>query len=209
MADRPRTGLLRSAAALGLVAVIGTVLLAGTHQLTEERIAEQERRVVLEQLGQILPPSAYDNSLQDDRITLRDEQFFPGGQEVVAYRARENGEPVAVIFRFKATRGYNGDIGLLAGILADGRLAGVRVTSHSETPGLGDAIEVAKSDWILGFGGRSLGDPEPQACCSNLPWKGNNCSVNRRGATMKRLPVSRTTWYLFGGAPHELPQNFQ
>ncbi|CAM5584828.1 Ion-translocating oxidoreductase complex subunit G OS=Stutzerimonas stutzeri OX=316 GN=rnfG PE=3 SV=1 [Stutzerimonas stutzeri] len=45
-------------------------------------------------------------------------------------------------------------------MLADGRLAGVRVLSHRETPGLGDKIELAKSDWIHAFAGKSLSDPD-------------------------------------------------
>jgi electron transport complex protein RnfG len=77
----------------------------------------------------------------------------------VAYRARRAGQPVAVILRFAAVDGYSGEIGLLAGIEADGRLAGVRVTSHRETPGLGDAIEIGKSDWIRAFDGKSLNAP--------------------------------------------------
>lgn len=152
--------MLKSMGALGLVAILGTALLAGVHDLTEERIAEQERRVVLEQLGQVLPAGLYDNSLQDDLIFLSDELHFPGGQQVTAYRARKQGEAVAVILRFSATNGYNGNIGLLAGIQADGRLTGVRVTTHKETPGLGDGIEVEKSEWILGFNDRSLQNPE-------------------------------------------------
>jgi electron transport complex protein RnfG len=32
----------------------------------------------------------------------------------------------------------------------------VRVLSHAETPGLGDKIDDRKSDWILGFNGKSL-----------------------------------------------------
>jgi len=142
------------------VAVIGTTLLSGVNELTAERIAEQERRVVLEQLGQIIAPGRYDNDLQDDWFEFSDETWFPQGQRVVAYRARRGGQPVAVILRFAAVEGYNGHIGLLAGIEADGRLAGVRVVSHHETPGLGDAIEVEKSNWIRGFDGRSLGAPE-------------------------------------------------
>ncbi|MGH8035858.1 MAG: RnfABCDGE type electron transport complex subunit G, partial [Lysobacterales bacterium] len=50
---------------------------------------------------------------------------------------------------------------LLVGINADGSLTGVRVTSHKETPGLGDALDTARSEWILGFSGRSLDNPEP------------------------------------------------
>jgi electron transport complex protein RnfG len=151
--------LYRSALSLGLVAVIGTTLLSGVNRLTAERIAEQERRVVLEQLGQIIPPDRYDNELQDDWFAFTAEAWFPQGQRVVAYRARREGQPVAVILRFAAVDGYSGHIGLLAGIEADGRLAGVRVTSHRETPGLGDAIEIEKSDWLRAFDGKSLDAP--------------------------------------------------
>jgi electron transport complex protein RnfG len=151
--------LYRSALSLGLVAVIGTTLLSGVNRLTAERIAEQERRVVLEQLGQIIPPDRYDNELQDDWFSFTAEAWFPQGQRVVAYRARREGQPVAVILRFAAVDGYSGPIGLLAGIEADGRLAGVRVTSHRETPGLGDAIEMEKSDWLRAFDGKSLDAP--------------------------------------------------
>jgi len=149
----------RSALSLGLVAVIGTALLSGVHQLTAGRIAEQERRVVLEQLGQIIPPDRYDNQLQDDWFAFSDETCFPRGQRVIAYRARRGGQPVAVILRFAAVDGYSGPIDLLAGIEPDGRLAGVRVTAHRETPGLGDAIEAEKSDWIRDFDGKSLAAP--------------------------------------------------
>jgi len=151
----------RSAAALGLVAVVGTTLLTGIDRLTADRIAEQERRVILQQLGQIVPPDRYDNALHDDYVTVRDERHFPQGQAVTAFRARKGGQPVAIILRFDAVDGYNGRIRLLVGIASGGRVTGVRVIAHRETPGLGDAIERAKSDWILGFTGKSLTDPAP------------------------------------------------
>jgi electron transport complex protein RnfG len=66
---------------------------------------------------------------------------------------------VAAVFSVVARGGYAGDIELLVGVRADGRVAGVRVVEHHETPGLGDGIEADKSDWIRGFDGRSLGDP--------------------------------------------------
>jgi electron transport complex protein RnfG len=151
--------ILKSAAALGFVAVIGTSLLTGVDALTADRIAAQERRVILEQLGQIIPRE-YDNSLLEDRMVFSDENHFPKGQLVTAYRARLNNKPVAVVLKFNAVSGYNGKIALLAGINFDGTLRGVRVISHKETPGLGDAIEVEKSNWINDFEGRSLKKPE-------------------------------------------------
>ncbi len=153
-------GMLRSAAALGLVAIAGTGLLTGVDYLTADRIAAQERRVILERLGQIIPQQ-YDNQLLDDHFAFRAEPYFPNGQEVIAYRARLQGEPQAVVLKFNAVNGYNGNITLLAGINSDGSLRGVRIISHKETPGLGDAIEIEKSDWTLGFSGKSLNDPEP------------------------------------------------
>ena len=152
-------GMIRSAAALGLVAIAGTSLLTGVDFLTADRIAAQERRVILEQLGQIIPQQ-YDNQLLDDRFSFRNESYFPNGQEVIAYRARLQGEPRALILKFNAVKGYNGNITLLAGINTDGSLRGVRIISHKETPGLGDAIEIEKSDWALDFSGKSLNDPE-------------------------------------------------
>ena len=153
-------GMIRSAAALGLVAIAGTSLLTGVDFLTADRIAAQERRVILEQLGQIIPQQ-YDNQLLDDRFSFRNESYFPNGQEVIAYRARQQGEPKAVVLKFNAVNGYNGNIKLLVGINSDGRLRGVRIISHKETPGLGDAIEIEKSDWALDFSGKSLNNPEP------------------------------------------------
>jgi len=152
-------GAWRSALALGLVAALGTGLLAGIHHLTREKIASQERRAVLDQLGQLVAANRYDNALHDDHFSFSDNRRFPGGQAVTVYRARLRGEPIAMVMKLVAPDGYNGDIQLLVGINADGSLCGVRVTSHKETPGLGDDLETSRSDWILGFSGRSLANP--------------------------------------------------
>ena len=54
--------------------------------------------------------------------------------------------------------GYSGAIKSLIGIDKSGNILGVRVIAHAETPGLGDKIELAKSDWILKFNHHSLSD---------------------------------------------------
>ena len=40
---------------------------------------------------------------------------------------------------------------------------GLRVIEHKETPGLGDKIEIRKSDWVRSFEGRSLENTSEQA----------------------------------------------
>ena len=83
------------------------------------------------------------------------------GQEeaFTVYLAKKNNVVSALIFPVTATDGYSGIIKLLVGINIDGTLAGVRVVSHKETPGLGDAIEIQRSDWILSFNNKSLDNP--------------------------------------------------
>lgn len=56
-------------------------------------------------------------------------------------------------------RGYSGEILVLMAVDVDGKMLGARVLKHTETPGLGDKIEVAKDKWILSFNGKSLGEP--------------------------------------------------
>jgi len=49
---------------------------------------------------------------------------------------------------------------LIMGIDRDGKVLGVRVLSHKETPGLGDKIEVSKGKWIFSFDGKSSQTPD-------------------------------------------------
>jgi electron transport complex protein RnfG len=150
--------LLVAAGILGAFAVGGVGLVAITHDLTAPRIAENERAAVLRQVQAIVPQGSMDNDPLEDRIVVSNLELL-GMRSTQVYRVRSNGEPVAVILNPVAPNGYGGPIRLLVSVLADGTLGGVRVLAHQETPGLGDKIEEAKSDWIHTFAGKSLGNP--------------------------------------------------
>lgn len=147
-----------SAGLLAAFAVVGGGLVALTEQLTRDRISENERRAQLQSLQEILPASAYDNDLLEDTVSLEDTTGLGVAPPVVIHRAFRDGEAVAAIFPVVAPDGYGGPIHLLMAVHVDGRIAGVRVTRHSETPGLGDPIEARRSDWIHDFEGRQLGE---------------------------------------------------
>lgn len=149
----------RSALLLGGFALLGAGLVAVTYNATHERIADNQQRILLQRLNEILPPDLYDNALHEDRIDVVAPTLSGSDSQTTVYRARQGGRPVAVIIEVTAPDGYSGAIHLLVGIRFNGELAGVRVVAHRETPGLGDDIEVARSDWILGFSGKSLRDP--------------------------------------------------
>lgn len=140
-------------------AMLGTGLVALTYTGTKDIIAENERAALLSNLNTLVSPDHYDNSLVEDSIQVIDPEFLGTSEPVTIYRAYKNGQPVAVLATPVAPDGYGGPIKLLVGVYADGTLAGVRVLSHQETPGLGDAIEASRSDWILDFTGKSMGNP--------------------------------------------------
>ncbi|HEY9149172.1 MAG TPA: electron transport complex subunit RsxG [Gammaproteobacteria bacterium] len=144
---------------LSLFTVIGAALVAYTFENTKARIAANERASLLRNLHVLVPPDSHTNDLFRDVIEVQDPTLLGSRDPVQVYRARRNGEPVALVMTPEAPDGYSGAIRLLVGIDPEGTLIGVRVLSHRETPGLGDAIEAERSDWILDFDGRSLGNP--------------------------------------------------
>ncbi len=144
---------------LWLFSVVGTTLVAVTWQTTESRIAANEKQVLLRNLHALLPPQRMDNDIVKDSLLLPPSPLLGTDRKTLAYRARKHNQPVAVVLNAIAPDGYNGKIYLLIGIYVDGTIAGVRVVKHNETPGLGDGIELKKSNWILGFNGKSLTHP--------------------------------------------------
>jgi electron transport complex protein RnfG len=141
-------------------ALIGTALLALTYQLTHEPIARSEEKERLKLISQITPPSSYDNDIVKDTIDLPADESLGNDGTTIAYLGRLKGQPSIVVLQVVAPDGYSGRIQLIISIRSDGRIGGVRVISHKETPGLGDYIEIAKSKWITGFDGKSLEDPK-------------------------------------------------
>ncbi len=147
---------LHTALNLLFFAVIGTAMLALTYDLTHEAIARSEENEKLKLIAQIAPPAAYDNDIMKDTAQLAADKLLGGTGAGIVYRGRLNGQPSIAVLQAVAPDGYSGRINLIIAIHSDGRVGGVRVVSHRETPGLGDYIEIAKSNWITGFNGASL-----------------------------------------------------
>ena len=154
----PFANMLLAAGTLAVFAIVGSSLVVFTWQATRARIADNEHAALIRDLALLIPPDRYDNDPLVDSVELR--LASAGGSTLTpVYRARRGAEPVAVFATITAADGYSGAINLLVAVYYDGTLAGVRVLSHRETPGLGDRIERRRSNWIDGFEGRAIGDP--------------------------------------------------
>ena len=143
-------------ASLGVVGLVVTVVLAIVYDLTKDAIAAAAERDTQQSLEQVLPAGFADNNLLKDSIQLKG----PEGAPLTVYRARKAGQIKAALFQMTG-KGYGGAVTLVMAVDSEGKVLGVRITHHNETPGLGDKIEEAKTSWIHSFEGKSLEQPGP------------------------------------------------
>lgn len=151
----------RTAAILFIFVIIFTGLLSGAYLWTKPAIEASAAEEKMKLVDEVLPRSEYDNNLLSDTVALPATAELGLADPSTLYRARLGGQPAALVFETVAPDGYAGKIRLIVAIRANGELAGVRVTQHKETPGLGDYIEVKKDKnkarpWITQFTGMSL-----------------------------------------------------
>jgi electron transport complex protein RnfG len=139
---------------LGFIALATSAILVGANEMTHLKVIEAEERDLQATLTEVLPKDFADNNLLKDTLTIIGED----GSPVTLYRARKAGVVIGAVFQTSA-RGYAGEVVVVIGIDARGKMLGARVMKHHETPGLGDKIETAKSDWIHSFEGKSLASP--------------------------------------------------
>ena len=161
---------IRTAAILFVFVIIFTGLLSGAYQWTKPSIEASAAEEKMKLVDEVLPRSDYDNNLLTDTLSLPATAELGLAESSTLYRARRGGQPVALIFEATAPDGYAGKVRLILAVRANGQVAGVRVTQHKETPGLGDYVEVKKDKnkarpWITQFTGLSLAD------VSDKEWK--------------------------------------
>jgi electron transport complex protein RnfG len=135
----------------GICAVAGLAL-AGVYEVTKEPIAYQKKLEVIRSLEAVLP------GLDTDPDSFYLDMEREDGSSVRVFRSPgEEGDTVAgAAFQVVAPDGYSGNIFIMMGIFPDGKLGGIEILSHAETPGLGNLIE--KEEWKGIFKGRSLDD---------------------------------------------------
>ncbi len=146
------SSIMRNGLLLAIFAVIATAVTTLTYQLTADRIAQQQRLRLQQLLAEVVPPHYHDHPLYAHCALVEDPILGAGPRRI--YRAFLAGELNALVIEGSAPDGYSGNIEFVVGIDTEMQVLGVRVLDHRETPGLGDKIELAVSQWILSFNGR-------------------------------------------------------
>jgi len=148
--------MLISAALLGFFGLLGTSMVLGVNVVTKDRIEENIKASLLQSLNSIIPAETYNNNLITTFIEVPANQYLGKKTATTVYQAWMDKTPVAIAFDIIAPDGYSGKIKLLLAIRKNGELSAVRVITHKETPGLGDKIEIKRSNWITSFNDKSL-----------------------------------------------------
>lgn len=129
------------------------LMITGAWEVSHTRILENERVRLMANLSSVIdaPGGA---ELSATPLTATQLSVSEYVEQIFAMR--EDSQLIAWVYSAVAPGGYNAPIDFLLGITPDGDIVRIRVMQHRETPGLGDAIESGKSDWLTQFEGRNL-----------------------------------------------------
>ena len=139
---------------VAIMAITASVIVSGSYEISHEKILKNEQNQQLATLDELLQNSSYDEIIENFNST-DSINIIENSEPRPLYIAIRNNAATAVIYSAGSSQGYNGPIDMLIGISMDGNVMGVRITNHRETPGLGDLIEIEKSDWITHFNQKS------------------------------------------------------
>jgi len=137
---------------LGAICFAASVALSSIYDLTKEPIAYQKKLEVIRSLEAVLPGMEVDPD--SGYLDMQRKEGTP----VRVFRSISDGKVDGAAFQVIAPDGFSGNIYIMMGVLPDGKLGGIVILSHAETPGLGSPIE--KENWKGQFKGRSLEDTD-------------------------------------------------
>ncbi len=128
---------------LVLITAIAGLALSFVHKLTEEPIREAQAAKLKKALTQVLP--------EFDEVTSKMVMPVSGPDSIEFYTATKGGETVGIAVKTYTNDGFSGHFDILVGFYPSGVIINTAVLSHKETPGLGDKMDAAKSDFPMQF----------------------------------------------------------
>jgi electron transport complex protein RnfG len=188
----------------GLISFVATALMAWVFVITEAPIAAAQQQKNTAALSQVLP--AFDNQPLQEAVTLNGVTF---------YTARKDGQIAGFAGETISTKGYAGEINVLAGLKPDGTITTVLVTKQSETPGLGTVVaERVREKTISGViaGKKETGLPPNRildqfngmkAVAGQTPW-----AVKKDGGELDAITGATITSRAVGGAVFAIAETF-
>jgi electron transport complex protein RnfG len=122
---------------LGLILLLITVISAGvlavSNSITAERIAEADKIANEQAQKEILAEANEFRALDENRLN---EIQNANSNILEISEAYSNGNLIGYTIK-SVSSGYGGDVVMITGFSLEGKITGMKVLNHSETPGLG------------------------------------------------------------------------
>lgn len=138
---------------LMLFCAIAAFALAGTNLITAPKILAQRANANVAAQQAVLPAAINFNDLGSQLAAVQAD--YPIIQSVLQGLDAAGGS-VGMVFRV-APKGYGGPITIIVGVSLDGKISGIKVLSHTETPGLG--ANAQKESFTSQYTGKSADVP--------------------------------------------------
>lgn len=133
---------------LFLITFITALLLGFVNQVTAPQIAKNKEATRAAAMAQLIPNAEFEPA-EVTEVPAPDKNT-PAIQNI--YKAVSDGETVGYCMEVLPS-GFGGTLTIVVGVNLDGTIAGAKVTSHAETPGLGAKAQ-ADPTWIPQFAGK-------------------------------------------------------
>jgi electron transport complex protein RnfG len=146
---------------LFVISALMSGILGIVNYITKEPIELTKGQKKEEAIKQVVP--AFD-ALREAKIaieTVQENNIFKKAQaadSLIMYDAYKNGQWIGTAIETFTDKGFAGRIKLMVGFLPNGNINKIAVLEHTETPGLGDKMEVGKSTFPEQFLGKNPAD---------------------------------------------------
>lgn len=145
MASKKESNFLNMVLTLFLVTAIAALALGGVYVVTKEPIALAKKKKLEAAIKKVLPEFENIKTVKVKAIDSEDSLTF--------YIASKNNEVIGTAVKSLTMKGFSGEIEIMVGLLNDGTINNTAVLSHKETPGLGDKMDIKKSNFPEQFMG--------------------------------------------------------
>ncbi|MDR1552247.1 MAG: RnfABCDGE type electron transport complex subunit G [Prevotellaceae bacterium] len=125
---------------LALISIVIAGLLAFVYGITKEPISQAEKQKQEKAIKEVTPD--FNNNPADEKF----EVTISDGSKLTVYPAKQDGKLVGIAIETNTTKGFSGEIKIMAGFDIDGVIKNYSVLKHAETPGLGAKMQKWFSD---------------------------------------------------------------
>ncbi|RLD46524.1 MAG: FMN-binding domain-containing protein [Bacteroidetes bacterium] len=149
MGKKPESNFVNMLVRLLVIVSVAGLALGVVYTQTFDVIAAAKQRKLEAAIGNVVP----------EFDTLRTVKVMPatGKDSITFFEAYSNDQLVGTAVETYTDKGFSGRFKLMIGFDPNGIILNTAVLEHKETPGLGDKMDIAKSDFSVQFKGK---DPE-------------------------------------------------